>query len=76
VTNPSTGAVLGNVPKTGAAEETFGPVAPPFRFNDEAQAIQMANDTEFGLDRSRDLPRRLAALRAVPEEVRAVGGPG
>jgi succinate-semialdehyde dehydrogenase/glutarate-semialdehyde dehydrogenase len=32
-----------------AREETFGPVAPLFRFKDEAQAIQMSNDTEFGL---------------------------
>ncbi len=43
-----------------AREETFGPVAPLFRFDSEEQAIAMANDTEFGLAAyffSRDLGR-------------------
>jgi succinate-semialdehyde dehydrogenase/glutarate-semialdehyde dehydrogenase len=31
------------------SEETFGPVAPVLRFSDEAEAIRLANATEFGL---------------------------
>jgi succinate-semialdehyde dehydrogenase/glutarate-semialdehyde dehydrogenase len=43
-----------------AHEETFGPLAPLFRFRTEEEAIQMANDTEFGLAAyfySRDIGR-------------------
>jgi len=32
-----------------ASEEVFGPVAPLFKFNTEAEAIALANNTEFGL---------------------------
>jgi succinate-semialdehyde dehydrogenase/glutarate-semialdehyde dehydrogenase len=41
-------------------EETFGPVAPLYRFTTEAEAVRMANDTEFGLAAyfySRDIGR-------------------
>lgn len=43
--------ILVNVPKTAAVakEETFGPLAPLFRFQDEAEVIAMSNETEFGL---------------------------
>ena len=43
--------VLANVAPTSlmAKEETFGPVAPLFRFKTDEEAIAMANDTEFGL---------------------------
>jgi succinate-semialdehyde dehydrogenase/glutarate-semialdehyde dehydrogenase len=43
--------LLTNVPMTAkvSKEETFGPVAPLIKFNTEAEAIALANDTEFGL---------------------------
>ncbi len=43
--------IVADVPASArmAREEIFGPVAPLFRFKDEAEAIRMANDTEFGL---------------------------
>ena len=43
--------ILVDVPSDAkvAKEETFGPLAPPFRFKDEADVIAQANDTEFGL---------------------------
>jgi succinate-semialdehyde dehydrogenase/glutarate-semialdehyde dehydrogenase len=53
--------ITGATPEMAVArEETFGPLAPLFRFESEAEAIQMANDTEFGLASycyTRDLSR-------------------
>ena len=42
--------ILADVPKDAlvSKDETFGPLAPLFRFKDEAEVIAMANDTEFG----------------------------
>jgi succinate-semialdehyde dehydrogenase/glutarate-semialdehyde dehydrogenase len=51
-----------------AREETFGPVAPLFRFATEADAIRMANDTEFGLAAylyTRDLSRSWRVAEAL-----------
>jgi len=51
-----------------AREETFGPLAPLFRFTTEAEAIGMANDTEFGLASyfySRDIGRVWRVAEAV-----------
>ncbi len=44
-------AILTNVSRDMRVfrEEIFGPVAPVFKFTTEAEALQMANDTEFGL---------------------------
>jgi hypothetical protein len=51
-----------------AKEETFGPVAPVFRFETEAEAIEMANATEFGLASyfySRDIGRIFRVAEAL-----------
>jgi succinate-semialdehyde dehydrogenase/glutarate-semialdehyde dehydrogenase len=51
-----------------AREETFGPVAPVFRFAEEAEAVAMANDTEFGLAAyfyARDIARCLRVGEAL-----------
>jgi len=57
-----------------AQEETFGPVAPLFRFRDEAEAIRLANATEAGLASyfyARDLGRVFRVAEAL--EVGMVG---
>ena len=51
-----------------AREETFGPLAPLFRFETDEEAIPMANDTEFGLASyfySRDVGRIWRAAEAL-----------
>ena len=62
--------ILVDVPKDAAVakEETFGPLAPLFRFKDEAEVIAMANDTEFGLASyfyARDLGRVFRVAEAL-----------
>ena len=62
--------ILANVPNNAMIfrEETFGPVAPLFRFKTEAEAIAMANDTEFGLASyfySRDIGRIFRVAEAL-----------
>ena len=51
-----------------AREETFGPVAPLFRFDTEDEAVRLANDTEFGLAAyfyTRDLARSWRVAEAL-----------
>jgi succinate-semialdehyde dehydrogenase/glutarate-semialdehyde dehydrogenase len=51
-----------------AREETFGPLAPIFRFDTEAEAIALANATEFGLAAyfyTRDLGRAFRVAEAL-----------
>ena len=51
-----------------AHEETFGPLAPLFRFETEQDAVRMANDTEFGLAAyfyTRDLARAWRVAEAL-----------
>jgi acyl-CoA reductase-like NAD-dependent aldehyde dehydrogenase len=58
-----------------AREEVFGPVAAVIPFEDEAEAVRIANDTPYGLSGSiwtRDVARALRVARAVETGVLSV----
>jgi len=62
--------ILADVPNNAlvARDETFGPLAPVFRFGNEQDVIALANDTEFGLASyfySRDLSRIFRVAEAL-----------
>jgi len=62
--------ILADVPNNAlvARDETFGPLAPVFKFRDEAEVIHLANDTEFGLASyfyARDLSRVFRVAEAL-----------
>ncbi len=68
--------LLGATPSMRLArEETFGPVAPIFRFRDEEEAVALANDTDYGLAAylyTRDLGRAFRVSRALESGMVAV----
>ncbi len=67
-------------------EETFGPLLPVMMFDDEAQALTLANDSEFGLNASvwsRDIAKAERFARrlqvgnwAVNDVIKNIGHPG
>jgi acyl-CoA reductase-like NAD-dependent aldehyde dehydrogenase len=59
-------------------EESFGPVVAVVRARDEAHAIELANDTEYGLSASvftRDIARGLKVARRIQSGICHVNGP-
>ncbi|MFN3475887.1 MAG: aldehyde dehydrogenase [Blastomonas sp.] len=59
-------------------EESFGPVVAVIRAADEAEAIALANDTEYGLSASvftRDIARGLKVARQIKSGICHVNGP-
>jgi acyl-CoA reductase-like NAD-dependent aldehyde dehydrogenase len=60
------------------SEESFGPVKPIIRVNGDAEAIRVANDTEYGLSAavfSRDIKRAMAVARKIETGICHINGP-
>jgi acyl-CoA reductase-like NAD-dependent aldehyde dehydrogenase len=60
------------------SEESFGPVKPVVRVNDDEEAVRVANDTEYGLSASvfsRDIPRALGIARRIQSGICHINGP-
>ncbi|WP_284774826.1 aldehyde dehydrogenase [Agrobacterium sp. lyk4-40-TYG-31] len=60
------------------AEESFGPVKPVIRVKDEAEAISVANDTEYGLSAavfSRDVGRAMRVADQIQSGICHINGP-
>jgi len=60
------------------AEETFGPIAVVLRATDDADAVRIANDTEYGLAASvfgRDLARALNVAKRIQSGICHINGP-
>src|SRR5690606_1868398 len=60
------------------SEESFGPVVAVIRAKDEADALRIANDSEYGLSASvfrRDIARALQSVRKIMSHICHVNGP-
>jgi acyl-CoA reductase-like NAD-dependent aldehyde dehydrogenase len=60
------------------SEESFGPVKPVIRVKGEAEAVRVANDTEYGLSSavfSRDIRRAFAVAARIQAGICHINGP-